>query len=76
MMPDENFTKDALGSGIYSSHIGTQDQDFRTKREFIHRWFLYESDFHLAIWHSGKCSRLGMTALKKVKFGSVKVLRR
>lgn len=28
MMPDENFTKDAPGSGIDSSHIGTQDQDF------------------------------------------------
>jgi hypothetical protein len=28
MMPDENFTKDAPGSGIDSSHIGTKDQDF------------------------------------------------
>jgi hypothetical protein len=60
MMPDENFTKDALGSGIDSSHIGTQDQDFRTKRESIHQWFHNESDFHLAIWHSGKCSRLAI----------------
>jgi hypothetical protein len=62
MIPDENFKKDAPGFRIDSSHIGTKGQDFRTKRKTIHGWFRDESDFHLAIWHSGKCSRMGIIA--------------